>query len=117
MRAMKLLRMVTELVDKDVAANSKPISIIGMFIPVLPFLLFVDGPPLDSYPILGSLALAASGAWLLFVMWRVMRHGATELKGYGYVIGSARFWRLVIGTLLLIALVSAAAMWLDNKIS
>ena len=115
-RPVKLLRKITELVDKDVAANSKPISLLGMAIPFLPFIIFVEGAPADSYPMLGGLAFAASIGWVLFVMWRALRHTRAELEGYGYVIGSARFWRLVIGTLLLIALVTAALMWFENKI-
>jgi len=57
---MKLLRKITELVDKDVAANSKPISMIGAAIPFLPFMVFVDGAPADSYPVLSGTAFAAS---------------------------------------------------------
>lgn len=115
-RAVELLRKITELVDKDVAANSKPISIIGMIVPFVPFIIFVDGAPADSYPILGGLALALSLSWGAFVMWRVLRYTRIELQGLGYVMGSARFWRLLIGTLLLIALVAAALMWFENPI-
>jgi hypothetical protein len=104
------------LVDRDVAANYKPISLIGMIIPFLPFIIFVDGAPADSYPLLGAFALALSLGWGSFVMWRLLRQTRTKLEGYGYVIGSARFWRLIIGTLLLIALVSAILMWFEAKI-
>jgi hypothetical protein len=112
---VKLLRKITELVDRDVAANSKPISLIGMAIPFVPFMIFVDGAPADSFPVLGGLALALSLGWCAFVLWRGFRHTGSELESYGFVIGSARFWRLTIGTLIIIALVSAAAMWFEGK--
>ena len=111
-----LLRKITELVDKDVAANSKPISILGAVIPFVPFMIFVDGAPADRCPVLAGSALAASLCCLAFVMWRALRHLGAELQGYGYVIGSPRFWRLIIGTTLLIALATAALMWFQNKI-
>ena len=113
---MKLRRKITELVDKDVAANSKPISLIGMAIPFVPFMIFVDGAPADSFPVLGGLALALSLGWGAFIMWRVLRHTGADLEGYGYVIGSARFWRLIIVTLLLIMLVTVALMWFENRV-
>ena len=109
-----MLRRITELVDRDVAENSKPISMIGVMIPFVPFMIFVDGTPLDSHPILGSLAFAASIGWLLFVMWRFLRHTRSKLEGYGIVVGSSRFWRLIVGTGLLISLVTAAIMWFDK---
>jgi hypothetical protein len=109
-----MLRRITELVDRDVAANSKPISMIGAVVPFIPFMIFVDGAPLDSHPVLGGLAFAASVCWLLFVMWRALRHSRAKLDGYGYVIGSLRFWRLIIGTGLLISLVTAAIMWFER---
>ena len=111
---MTLLRKITRLVDKDVAANSKPISLLGMVIPFVPFMLFVDGAPMDSFPVLGGLALAASIGWGLFIMWRMLRRTRTEFESSGYVIGSARFWMLVLGTLLLIALLTAALMWFES---
>ena len=113
---MTLLHKITELVDRDVATNSKPISIIGAAIPFVPFMIFVDGAPIDRYPLLAGLALGASFSWLAFVMWRALRHTRAELEGYGYVFGSARFWRLMVGTASLIAVVTAALMWLQNKI-
>ena len=111
-----MLRKITELVDRDVAANSRPISMIAAAIPFVPFMIFVDGAPADHYPVLGGLALGASFCWLAFVMWRVFRHTRTELEGYGYVAGSARFWRLMIGTVLLIAAATAALMWAQDQI-
>jgi hypothetical protein len=33
---------------------------IGAVIPFLPFMIFVDGAPIDKYPVLGGLAFAAS---------------------------------------------------------
>ncbi len=111
-----MLHRITELVDRDVAANSKPISMIGAVIPFLPFMIFVDGAPIDKYPVLGGLAFAASIGWLLFVFWRMLRHSRTQLESYGYVIGSFRFWRLMIGTILLIALITALVMWIENRL-
>ena len=113
---MTLLRKITELVDKDVAANGKPISIVAAALPFVPFMIFVDGAPADSYPVLAGLALVASLCWLAFVLWRALRHTRAELEGYGYVFGSARFWRLMLGTALLIAVATAAVMWLQNRI-
>ncbi|WP_324749614.1 hypothetical protein SH591_13925 [Sphingomonas sp. LY54] len=95
-----LLRKITALVDKDVAANSKPISIIGTAIPFVPFMIFVDGPPADSYPVLGGLALAASICWGLFVMWRYLRHLQPKLAGPRKALGSARLWLLIVGAVL-----------------
>jgi hypothetical protein len=111
-----LLRKITELVDRDVAANSKPISMVGAAIPFVPFMLFVDGAPADRHPVLGGLAFGASLCWLAFVFWRMLRHTRTQLEGYGYVVGSARFWRLMIGTVLLVAAATAAVMWVQNQI-
>lgn len=54
-----MLRRIIELVDKDVATNSRPISTIGAVIPVVPFMIFVDGAPFDKYPVLGGSAFAA----------------------------------------------------------
>lgn len=113
---MRLLHKITELVDRDVAANSKPLSIILVAIPILPFIFFVDGPPAERYPILAGLALATSMLWLAFVIWRVLRHARIGLEGHGYVIGSARFWRLIAGTILIIAAISAALMLIRNWI-
>jgi hypothetical protein len=110
-----MLSKITELVDRDVAANSKPISMIGVALPFVPFMMFVDGAPMNEYPVLGGLAFAASVGWLLFVTWRVLRHTRSEFEGYGYVVGSFRFWRMIVGTILLISLVTAMVMWLENK--
>lgn len=112
---VRLLRKITELVDKDVAANGKPLSIIGVAIPFLPFMLFVDGAPADRYPLLAALAIGASFCWLAFVTWRMLRHLRAKLDGYGYVAGSARFWRLVVGTTALVAVATAVVMWLQNR--
>ena len=112
---MSLLRRITDLVDKDVAANSRPVSMIAAAIPFLPFMIFVDGAPVDHYPLLSLLALAVSFCWVAFVIWRALRHARRELEGFGYLAGSARFWRLVIGTISLVAGVIAAVMWVQNK--
>lgn len=111
-----MLRKITEFVDRDVAANSRPISMIGAAIPFVPFMMFVDGAPFDKYPVLGGLALAVSVAWVLFVLWRGFRHVRAKLEGDGYVIGSFRFWRLIIGTVLLLSLITVVIMWLENKL-
>ena len=113
---MRLLRNITELVDKDVAANSKPISIVGVVIPFVPFMIFVDGAPADSYPLLAGLALASSICWGLFVMWRYLRHLQLELAGPRKVLGSVRFWLLMVGTVLFILLLAAGDIWLSDKI-
>ncbi|MCJ8156107.1 hypothetical protein [Sphingomonas sp. LaA6.9] len=111
-----MLRRVIELVDKDVAANSKPISLIGMIIPFVPFMIFVDSAPADSYPVLGGVALAASIGWGLFVMWRLLRQLKTEFLGYRKTLGAMRLWALGVGTVLFILLLAAADIWLSNKI-
>ncbi len=111
-----MLRKITELVDRDVASNSKPISMVGAVIPFVPFMIFVDGAPIDRYPVLGGLAFATSVIWLLFVFWRMLRHTRAQLEGYGYVTGSVRFWRLIIGTVLLISLITALIMWFEDKL-
>ena len=89
---------------------------IGMIIPVVPFMIFVDGAPANSYPVLGALALAASIGWGLFVMWRVLLHLKVELRGYSKILGSFRTWALGVGTVLFILLFAAADIWLSNKI-
>jgi hypothetical protein len=114
--SLRILRKITDFVDRDVAANSKPLSIILVAVPFLPFMVFVDGPPAERYPILAGLALIASICWLAFVIWRVLRHARTGLEGHGYVIGSARFWRLIAGTLLIVAAISAALMLIRDWI-
>lgn len=113
---VRLFRKITELVDKDVSSNSKPISIIGMAIPFVPFMIFVDGAPADSYPVLAGLALAASICWGLFVMWRYLRHLQVELAGHRKALGSVRFWLLVVGTVGVILLLAAGDIWLSDKI-
>lgn len=113
---MNLFRKATKLVDKDVAANSKPISLVGMVVPFLPFMIFVDGAPADNYPVLGGLAFATSVGWGLFVLWRVLLHLKIELKSYSKNLGSFRAWALGVGTVLFILLAAAADMWLSNKI-
>jgi hypothetical protein len=42
MLALNLMIKITEFVDKDVAENSKPVSMIGIVIPWLPFMFFVE---------------------------------------------------------------------------
>ncbi len=111
---MNLLLKITELVDKDIAANSKPISLIGIAIPWLPFLLFVEGAPMDSHPVLAGLALGISLAWLAFVMSRVVRYTTNELAPYHESLGPMRFWALMAGTLVAIGAIAAVLMWLDQ---
>lgn len=113
---MRLLRKIIELVDKDVAQNSQPISVIGMGVPFLPFMIFVDGAPADTYPMLAGLALAASFGWGLFVMWRYLRHLQLQLTGPRKTLGSVRFWLLIFGTVLFILLLAAGYVWLSSKI-
>ena len=81
---MRPLRTITELVDKDVASNWRPVSLLGAFVPFIPF-MFSDGAPVQSHPILGGMALAASASWGLFVMWRVVRHLRSETRRRGHV--------------------------------
>ena len=107
---MKWLRAIIDLVDKDVATNSKPVSLIGAVIPFVPFMIFVDGAPADSYPVVASLAFAVSLCWIGFVLGRMFRHTRTELEGYGYQVGSARFWRLILVTLFLVIAVTLTLM-------
>ena len=113
---MRLLRKITDLVDKDVAAHSKPLSMFVAVIPCLPFMAYVDGAPFDGHPAFAGLALATSFCWLAFVMWRILRHTRSKLEGFGYVVGSARFWRLILGTICLVAAVAAVLMWLENRV-
>lgn len=81
----RVFRKVTELVDKDVASGIKPISLLGMGIPFVPFIILHDGAPVDSYPVLSGLAFAASIGWGLFVMWRMVRHVKSETRKRGRV--------------------------------
>ena len=111
---MNLLLKITELVDKDVAENSKPISIVAIAIPWLPFMLFVEGAPMDSHPVLAGLALGVSIAWLLFIMSRVVRHTKKELKPHYKLLGPIRFWALMAGTLVAIFLIAALLTWLEG---
>ena len=113
---MKLLRLITELVDKDIAANSKPISLIGIAVPFLPFMIFVDGAPADKYPVLGGLALAASFGWGLFVMSRLVRHLSLQRKGNGKSFGLLRSSLLMLGTILFIIVWGTGDWWLSSKI-
>ncbi len=113
---MRLFRWIVNLVDRDVAANSRPISLAGMIVPFLPFMLFVDGAPMDNYPRLGALALAMSIGWGLFVMWRLLRHVTGELGQHRKALGTARTWAMVIGTILFILLWAASEVWLSNRI-
>jgi len=113
--SITVLRKICELVDRDIAANSKPISIIGVAVPFLPFMAFVKGAPADRYPVLAGLALGVSFSWLAFVLWRMLRHTKAKLEGYGYRVGSARFWWLVVVTLLLVSAATAVVMWVKNQ--
>ena len=108
---MNLLLKITELVDKDVAANNKPLSLLGMVIPMLPIILLSDGPPLESQPVFGAIALAASIGWGAFVGWRVFRPAKKELMPYHQSLGTTRFWTLVGGTIILIFGLAALAGW------
>ena len=111
---MNLLLKVTELVDKDIAENSKPISLIVLIIPWLPFMFFVEGPPADTHPVLSGIALAASTGWLLFVLSRVYRYTKRELAPHHKSLGPTRFWTLMAGTLVAILLIAAVLMWLES---
>ena len=82
---MRPFRKIAELVDKDVASNWKPVSLLGMFVPFLPFMLFSDGAPAQSHPILGGMALAAGASWGLFVTCRAARHMRSEARRRGHV--------------------------------
>lgn len=113
---MTLLEKIIRLVDRDVAANSKPISSIGMVIPFVPFMIWVDGAPVDSYPVLSAVALATSIAWGLFVMWRIMLHFKIQLAPHRQTLGSRKFWLLIIGTVFFIVLSAAGAIWLSGQI-
>lgn len=109
--SVRLFRKITEFVDKDVASNGKPISIIGLVIPFLPFMIFVDGPPADSFPMLAGLALSVSVCWLLFVIWRVFRHIRDELA-----LASFKLWLLIVATIVFILLWAGCEIWLSNKL-
>ncbi|MEO5578612.1 MAG: hypothetical protein ABIR25_06140 [Sphingomicrobium sp.] len=111
---MAVFSRIAAFVDRDIASNGKPISLIGMGIPFVPFMLFVDGAPADSYPVLGGLALAISLGWGLFVMWRLLRHLKVEMRPHKQQLGPLRFWLLLAGTFLAIALLAAILMWLDQ---
>lgn len=113
---MRPFRWIVNLVDKDVAANSKPISLAGVIVPFVPFMVFVDGAPMDSYPILGGLALSISIGWGLFVMWRLLRHLNVEFRQHRKKLGTIRAWSIVIGSILFILLWAAGLTWLSNKI-
>lgn len=102
------------MVDRDVAANSKPFSMAFAVIPFVPFMIFVDGAPAERFPILSGLAVGASLCWLAFFMWRYLLYARAELEGDGYTAGSLRFWRLLIVTLLLVIGATLALMWLGN---
>ena len=105
---------ITELVDKDIAENSKPISLLGILVPWLPFLFFAQGAPIDRYPILSGVALGLSIGWLVFVAYRFIRYTKKELAPYHRSMGPARFWALMAGTLLAILLIAAALAWLEG---
>jgi len=111
---MDVFSAITALVDKDVASNSKPISLIGMAIPFVPFMLFVDGAPVDSYPLLGGVALSMSIGWGVFVMWRVLRHAKVEMQPYKRELGPFRFWLLLVGTILTCVLLGTLIWWFEN---
>lgn len=64
-----LLRKITELVDTNIADRAGKISILGMAIPLVPF-MFVDGAPIERFPKLAALSFVASITWLIFVTWR-----------------------------------------------
>lgn len=113
---MKLLQKVTELVDADIASGGKPISIVGVAVPFLPFMIFVEGPPADSFPVLAAVALAVSICWGLFVMWRYLRYAKGELSVSYTSLGPLRFSLIIAGTILLILLIAAGDIWLSDKI-
>jgi hypothetical protein len=111
---LNLLLKITELVDKDVEANSKPLSMLGVFIPLLPLIIFTDGPPLDSHPVGAGLAFAAAMAWLGFVVWRMFLNTQKELKPYYRTLGPIRFWALMAGTMAAILIIAAVLTWLEG---
>ena len=113
---MALLRRITELVDKDVASNPRPISILGVIIPFVPFIIFVDGAPADSHPELFALALTVSISWGLFVAWRYLRHLQVELAGPRKILGTGKFWLLMGGTIMFVLLLAGGQIWLSDKI-
>lgn len=79
-------------------------------------MIFVDGAPADSYPVLAGLALATSICWGSFVMWRYLRHVWADLAESRKTLESLRFWLLVAGTVLFILLLAAGEMWLSDKV-
>ena len=111
---MNLLLKITELVDKDIAENSKPISLIGAIIPWVPFMFFVEGAPMDTHPTAAAMALGVSIGWLLFVLWRLARYTRNELAPYHKSLGPSRFWALMAGTMVAIGLIAALLTWLEN---
>jgi hypothetical protein len=114
---MNLLRSITDLVDKDIAANSpRPLSLIGMAVPFLPFMFFVRGAPADQYPILSALALATSFAWGAFVIWRGVCHLSRQRRGNGKPFGLGRSYVIVIGTIVFILVWATGDSWLSSKI-
>lgn len=114
---MRLLKFITDIVDRDVAANSKPISVIGMLVPFLPFMMFVDGAPADTYPKLGALAFAASLSWGAFVLWRLFRHLRPQLAAFKTLLGAPRFWTLLLGTVFFILFIAIAQVRLSSRLN
>ena len=67
---------------------------------------------MESYPVLGGVALAIGISWGLFVMWRLLRHLKAEMEPNRRELGPVRFWSLIAGTCLVILLLAAMLMWL-----
>ena len=110
---MSLWSKITELVDRDVARN-RPISLMGVIVPWIPFMLFVKGPPIDTHPVLAELALGASFGWLLFVVFRMARYTRKQLEPSYKSLGAVRFWMMMAGTVVVIGLIAAVLMWVQR---
>lgn len=112
---MELLRRITGWVDKDVE-KYKPISLLGIIIPFLPFAFFVHGAPVAEYPVLSGLALTAGVSWGLFVIWRLVRQMVLAAIHDSGSIGRTRYWLTAVGTVLFLVLPATGGWWLSSKI-
>lgn len=110
------MRLITDLVDKDIATSGKPISILVGFIPFLPFMIFVDGPPLDKYPVLGGLALSLSVGWFSFFLWRLALNLSAQRLGNGRPFGVRRSVFLMLGTVVFIIALGVCQSWFSTQI-
>lgn len=94
-----MLKKVIELVDRDVSDSGGKLATALMALPILPFLLFVDGAPADEYPIFSSLAVAASLGCGLFVFWRVLVDVGVQARPLRSAMGPTKFWVGLTGTI------------------